>query len=485
MNKSMIRYILSWILTLEGIFMLLPWVTGLLYHEDSAWYFLIVGVCCACVGLVLTRFKPKRTVFYMREGCIATALSWIMISLVGCLPFVFSGEIPSFTDALFETVSGFTTTGATILNDVESLSHCMLFWRSFTHWLGGMGVLVFLLAVIRMSGGSNMNLMRAETTGPSVAKLVPKLMHSARIVYLIYIGLTVLMLVLLLAGRMPFFDAVTTALGTAGTGGFGIRSDSIAGYSPYLQWVVTVFMLLFGVNFNAYYLILFKKWRQIFHMEEVRYYFVIVLGAIALITANIYNTAVSFEQNLREAAFQVASIITTTGFGTVDFNLWPETSRLILVLLMFCGACAGSTGGGMKVSRLIILIKTMVREFGSYLFPKSVKKIKMDGKTVEDEVIRGVNVYLVAFFVIFVASMFCLSLENVDLVTNFTSVAATINNIGPGLNLVGPMENYSFYSNFSKFVLMFDMVAGRLELFPLLILIYPPTWKGFLMKMKE
>ncbi len=465
--------------------MFLPWVVGLIYREDSARVFLIVGICCSCAGLAATRKKPKRTVFYMREGCIATALSWIMISIVGCLPFVISGEIPSVPDALFETVSGFTTTGATILNDVEALSHCMLFWRSFTHWLGGMGVLVFLLAVIRMSGGSNMNLMRAESTGPSVAKLVPKLMHSARIVYLIYIGMTGLMLLFLVAGRMPFFDAVTTALGTAGTGGFGVKSDSIAGYSPYLQWVITVFMLLFGVNFNAYYLILFRKWRQAFRMEEVRYYFLIVLGAIALITANIYNTALSFEQNLREAAFQVSSIITTTGFSTVDFNLWPEPSRLILLLLMFCGACAGSTGGGMKVSRLIIWMKTVGKEFGSYLFPKSVKKIKMNGKTVEDEVVRGVNVYLITYAVIFVASMFCLSFENVDLITNFTSVAASLNNVGPGLDLVGPMGNYSFYSVFSKFVLMFDMIAGRLELFPLLILIYPPTWKGILKKTKE
>ncbi|MCD8150906.1 MAG: TrkH family potassium uptake protein [Clostridiales bacterium] len=485
MNKAMIRYILGWILTIEGFFMLLPWLVGLIYREPCTWIFLIVGLCSMGAGFLIVRKKPKRTVFYMREGCVATALSWILISLVGCLPFRISGEIPSFTDAFFETVSGFTTTGATILGDVEALSHCMLFWRSLTHWMGGMGVLVLLLAVIRMGGGSNMNLMRAESTGPAVSKLVPKVMHSARIVYMIYIALTGVMVVFLLAGKMPLFDALTTALGTAGTGGFGIKADSMASYSPYLQWVVTVFMLAFGVNFNAYYLILFKKWRQALRMEEVRYYLLVVVAASAMITANIYNTAVSFEENLRTATFQVASIITTTGFATADFNLWPETSRFLLVLLMFFGACAGSTGGGLKISRILITVKTIGREFASYLFPKSVKKIKVDGKTVEDDVVRGVHVYLTAFAVLFVISMFCLSFENIDLISSFTAVAATINNIGPGLNLVGPVESFAFFSNFSKYVLIFDMLAGRLELFPMLILVYPLTWKGVFKKGKK
>ncbi len=478
MNRAMIKYILGWVILLEGCFLFLPWMVSLIYRESTGRAFLLVGLCAIGLGLVIIWKKPKKLVFYMREGCIATASSWIVISVIGCLPFVISGEIPVFTDALFETISGFTTTGATILTDVEALSHCALFWRSFTHWLGGMGVLVFLLAVIRMSGGSNMNLMRAETTGPSVSKLVPKLMHSARIVYLLYIGLSLLMLAFLLAGRMPVFEAVTTMLGTAGTGGFGVKADSMASYSPYLQWVVTIFMLLFGVNFNAYYLILFKKWRQAVKMEEVRGYFVVIVAAIALIMMNIYDTAVSFGENLRIVSFQVASIITTTGFCTVDFNLWPETSRYILVLLMFCGACAGSTGGGMKVSRFLIMIKTLRKEFASYIFPKRVKKIKMDGKAIEHEVIRGVNIYLITFIGLFVVSMFFLTLENVDLITSFTSVAATINNIGPGLNLVGPVENFAFYSKLSKYVLMFDMIAGRLELFPLLMLVYPKTWKG-------
>lgn len=465
--------------------MLLPCAVALIYHEHSGWSFVIVAVCAFFAGRLITGKKPCSTVFYMREGCIVTALSWILISLVGCIPFFISGEIPSFTDALFETISGFTTTGASILGDVEALSHCMLFWRSFTHWLGGMGVLVFLLAVIRMTGGSNMNLMRAESPGPSVGKLAPKVMHSARILYLIYLGMTMIMFLFLIAGRMPVFDAVTTALGTAGTGGFGIKADSMASYSPYIQWIVTIFMVLFGVNFNAYYLILFKKWKQALHMEEVWTYLIVIGAAVTVIMLNIYNTAITFCENLRAVAFQVASIITTTGFATVDFNQWPETSRMIMVLLMFCGACAGSTGGGMKVSRFVLLFKTVAKEFGSYLFPKSVKKIKMDGKPVEDEVIRGINVYLITFLVLFGVSVFCLTFENHDMVTSFTAVAATINNIGPGLNMVGPVENFGFFSNFSKYVLMFDMLAGRLELFPLLMLIYPPTWKGFLKKTKK
>ena len=485
MNKSIIRYILGWVMLLEGVLMGLPCLVALIYREESGLYFLPVAAFAIIGGLLLKWKKPANTVFYMREGCIMTALSWILISVIGCIPFVISGEIPSFTDALFETISGFTTTGASILPDVEALSYCMLFWRSFTHWLGGMGVLVFLLAVIRMTGGSNMNLMRAESPGPSVGKLAPKLMHSARILYMIYFGMTMLMILFLAAGRMPLFDAVTTALGTAGTGGFGIRADSMAGYSPYIQWVVTVFMILFGVNFNAYYLILFKKWKQALRIEEVRCYLIVIGTAITIIMINIYDMALSFFDNLRVVSFQVASIITTTGFATADFDQWHQTSRMVLVLLMFCGACAGSTGGGMKVSRFILLFKTVSRELRSYLFPKSVKKIHMDGKPVEDEVIRGVNVYLITYFVLFVLSVFCLTFEDHDLVTNFTAVAATINNIGPGLNMVGPTQNFAFFSHFSKYVLMIDMIAGRLELFPVLILFYPAAWKGFFKKTKR
>jgi trk system potassium uptake protein TrkH len=361
----------------------------------------------------------------------------------------------------------------------------VLFWRSFTPWLGGMGVLVFLMAVIQMSGGSNMNLMRAESPGPSVGKLVPKAMHTARILYIIYFGLTAILAILLLLGQMPLFDAITTAFGTAGTGGFGIKNDSMASYSPYIQWVVTVFMILFGVNFNAYYLLLFRKWKQAFHMEEVWHYFMVIAAAIVIIMINTWHMATGFWEHLREVAFQVASIITTTGFATTDFDLWPETSKVVLVLLMFVGACAGSTGGGMKVSRFVLMLKTVSRELKSYLYPKSIKKIKVDGKPVESMVLKGINVYFITYVVLFAVSVFFLSFENLGLVTNFTAVAATINNIGPGLELVGPTQNFGMFSNLSKYVLMFDMLAGRLELFPLLILIYPPSWSGLLKRRKK
>ncbi len=465
--------------------MLLPWVVSLVYRERCGLSFLFIGLASCLAGFLITRKRPARTTFSMREGCIATALSWLMLSLVGCLPFFLTGQIPSFTNALFETVSGFTTTGASILTDIEAMARCMLFWRSLTHWLGGMGVLVLLLAVIRMTGGSNMNLMRAESTGPSVGKLVPKVMRSARILYLIYVGMTLIMVVFLLAGHMTLFEALTTAFGTAGTGGFAIWSTSIGACSAYIQWVVTIFMLLFGVTFNMFYLLLLRKWRQALRMEEVRVYLGIIVVSVVVIMINTYNVAVTFGENLRTVTFQVAAIITTTGFATVDFNTWPVLSQLILLLLMFIGACAGSTGGGIKVSRIIILFKSMIREFGSYLFPKRVKSIKIDGKVVEPEVVRGVSVYLITYVVIFVASMICLTVEGHDLVTNFSAVLASLNSIGPGLGLVGPTENYVFFSGFNKFVLMFDMIAGRLELFPLLMLIYPPTWKGFFKRTKR
>ena len=477
MNRKMILYILGWVLTIEAVLLLLPCIVAVLYREKAGLSFLVTALICAVAGFLLTRCKSKSTVFYLKEGCIATALSWIVMSLFGCLPFVLSGEIPSFTDALFETISGFTTTGASILSDVESLSYSLIFWRSFTHWIGGMGVLVFLLAIIPLSGGSHMNLMRAESPGPSVGKLVPKVKHTARILYFIYIGMTLIQMVLLLLGGMPLFDSVTTAFGTAGTGGFGIKNDSMGGYSAYIQWVTTIFMILFGINFNAYYYILYRKWKKAFGMEEVRHYLTIIAAAIAIIVWNAYDPAITFFHNLRNAAFQVASVITTTGFSTVDFNLWPQASKTVLVLIMFVGACAGSTGGGIKVSRFIILLKTVSKELNSYLHPKSVRKIKIEGKPVEHEVVRATNVFFIAFMLVFAFSVLVISFEEKDLVTNFTAVLATLNNIGPGLELVGPTQNFGGFSIFSKYVLMFDMLAGRLELFPILLLFYPPIWK--------
>ena len=408
---------------------------------------------------------------------MATALSWIFLSFFGALPFWISGEIPSLIDALFETVSGFTTTGSSILSDVEALSHCALFWRSFTHWIGGMGVLVFLLAVIPLSGGSHINLMRAESPGPSVGKLVPKIKYTAQILYVIYLGMTVVEIILLLISRMPVFDAITLSFGTAGTGGFGIKGDSIASYTALQQWIITIFMILFGVNFNAYYLILFRKFKKALQMEEVKAYFGIIFVSTAIITGSLVMGNMQFADALRHAAFQVGSIITTTGYATINFDAWSQTCRTILVLLMFVGACAGSTCGGMKVSRFIVMVKTMTKELNSYIHPKSVKKIKMDGKPIEHEVVRSINVYLITFMIIFVVSVFAISFEGHDLVTNFTAVAATINNIGPGLSMVGPDCNFGFFSDFSKLVIIFDMLAGRLELFPLLILFHPAIWK--------
>ena len=486
MNASMIRYILGYVLKIEAALMLLPCLVALIYREQEGWYYLAVAAGGLLLGVLATWKKPVNSVFYLKEGCVSTALSWIILSLLGCLPFCLTGEIPSFTDALFETISGFTTTGASILSDVEALSHTSLFWRSFTHWIGGMGVLVFLLAIIPMSGGSNINLMRAESPGPSVGKLVPKMRYTAQILYLIYFGMTILEMVLLIIGKMPVFDAVTTSFGTAGTGGFGIKNDSITGYSSYVQWVVTIFMILFGVNFNAYYLLLFGKIKKAFAMEEVRYYFLVILGAIVIIFTSLLRVGINVADSLRHAAFQVASIITTTGFSTADFDLWSQTCKTVLVLLMFVGACAGSTGGGIKVSRFIVLFKTVGKELNSYIHPKSIKKIKMEGKPVEHEVVRAINVYFITFMIIFSLSVFLISFEGNDLLTNFTAVTATINNIGPGLELVGPTKNFGFFSAFSKYVLMFDMLAGRLELFPLLILFHPAVWKDmFAGKKKE
>lgn len=477
MNSSIIRYVLGNVLRIEAALLLLPCLTAVIYQENEGFYYLGVALLCLLLGTFMTWKKPENFVFYLKEGCIATSLSWIFLSFFGALPFVFTGEIPSLTDALFETISGFTTTGASILSDVEALSYTSLFWRSFTHWIGGMGVLVFLLAIIPMSGGSHINLMRAESPGPSVGKLVPKLRHTARILYIIYFGMTLIQIILLLIGRMPLFDTLTITFGTAGTGGFGIKNDSMMSYSPYLQWVVTIFMILFGVNFNAYYFILLGSIKKAFSIEEVRCYFGIIAVSTAIIFFQMLGTIGNAFDTLTHASFQVASIITTTGYSTADFNAWSQTSKVVLVLLMFIGACAGSTGGGIKVSRFVILVKTLIKELNSYIHPKSVKKIKIEGKPIEHETVRSTNVYFITFILLFSASVLAVSFEGKDLITSFTAVAATINNIGPGLEMVGPTQNFGILSPFSKYVLMFDMLAGRLELFPLLILFHPAVWK--------
>ncbi len=423
--------------------------------------------------------RPKQAVFYAKDGFVSVGLSWVVLSVMGALPFVISGSIPHPVDALFETVSGFTTTGSSILSDVEALPKCMLFWRSFTHWVGGMGVLVFMLTILPMSGGYHMNLMRAESPGPSVERFVPTVKSTAKILYGIYICLSLLELLLLLVGKMPMFDALTLTFGTAGTGGFGIKNDSIGSYTTYQQTVITIFMILFGVNFNVYFLFLLKKIRQGLKNEELRAYLGIILGAILLITVNIAGKFGNPFLAFHHAAFQVGSIITTTGYSTVDFNTWPTFSKTVLVLLMLIGASAGSTGGGIKVSRIVILAKSVKKELKQYLHPHSISKIKMDGKPVEHEVVRSINVFLIAYLLIYAVSMLIVSLDNFDFTTTFTSVAATINNIGPGLDLVGPAANFGILSVPSKLVLIFDMLAGRLEIFPLLLLFVPDTWRKF------
>lgn len=477
MNFGFIRYILGWILNFQGIFLLVPCIVALIYGEKSGIAFVAASIVSLAVGFLCTRKKPKNKSFYAKDGFVSVALGWIVLSISGALPFLISGEITNIFDAVFETVSGYTTTGATILSDVESLSKCILFWRSFTHWIGGMGILVFVLCILPLAGGNNMHLMRAESPGPSVGKLVPRVRSTAMILYGIYTVLTVIEGILLLFGGMNLFDAVTTSFATAGTGGFGIRNNSMADYNVFIQNVVAVFMVLFGVNFSIYFLILVRRPKQILRSEELRVYFGIVLLSTLIIGVNIRESFASIWQVWQQAFFQVASIITTTGFSTVDFNLWPSLSKGILVTLMFIGACAGSTGGGIKVSRIVIAFKNMKDELSSLVHPKSVHIVRMEGKKVGNDIVRSVNTYLVLYFMVFVISLLLISLENYSLETSFTSVAATLNNIGPGLDAVGPMDNFGKFNWFSKCIFTFDMLAGRLELVPMVILFSPWMWK--------
>lgn len=480
MNYAIVFRLLSYILLCESALLMLPAATSAIYGEWSVLgAFLITAALCVVFGLLLRLAKPTSKVFYMREGFATTALSWIVISIMGAVPFVLTGCIPDPIDALFETVSGFTTTGASILPAVEGLPRGILLWRSFTHWIGGMGVLVFLLTLLPLTGGSHVNLMKAESPGPQVDKLVPKVQSTAKLLYGIYLALTLAQLVFLMAGGMPLFESLLTAFGTAGTGGFGFKNDSFAQFSPYIQWVVTIFMILFGVNFNFYFLLLLRRFRRAVSSEEVRAYLGIILVSIGIITLNIRSVYSGLGEALRHAAFQVGSIITTTGFSSCDFDLWPTLSKQLLVLLMFVGACAGSTGGGMKVSRILIFRKTVGKELKQAMHPQVVAPVRMDGKLLSHETIRTTNVYLCAYLFILVASIMLISLDGFDMVTNFTAVAATLNNIGPGLSQVGPMMNFAGFSNPAKLVLIFDMLAGRLELFPMLVLFLPSAWRKF------
>lgn len=477
MNCKRILYTLGLVLCCEAACMVLPLICALVYGEREVRAFFLCSMLCLAVGIVLIMQNSRNRDIYAKEGYVIVALSWIVMSIFGALPFVLSGVIPNFIYAMFETVSGFTTTGASVIKDVEAVPKSILFWRSFTHWIGGMGVLVFLMALLPMSGGNNLHMMKAESTGPAVTKLVPKVKSSAKILYEIYIVMTLILIVLLLAGKMSLFDALTHAFGTAGTGGFGIKNSSVANYSPYLQIVLTVFMALFGIDFSVYYMLLMRKFKAAFRSEEVRTYIGIMLASSVIIAINCRNLFENIWVSLRHGAFQVSSVMTTTGFSTCDFNSWPELSKTILILLMFIGACSGSTGGGIKVSRIIIFCKSIGKEIRLATHPKSVKKIRMNGRIIEHETVRVINVFMAAYLSVFVLSVLLVSLDNFDFTTNFTAVAATLNNIGPGLGEVGPVSNFSCYSPFSIIVMTVDMLIGRLEIFPMLVLFSRSTWK--------
>ena len=483
MNFKMTGRLMAQILTIESLFML-PALFISLYHGETGavrGFLYTLALMIVLEGLLFLLCRKASGGFYAKEGLVCVGLSWIILSLLGCLPFYISREIPSFIDAFFEIVSGFTTTGASILSDVEALSKGLLYWRSFSHWLGGMGVLVFLLAIGSGSKekGFTMHLLRAESPGPDVGKLVPRMRKTAAILYVLYIGLTVLNIVFLLVGKMPLFEAVCTALGTAGTGGFGIKNDSLASYSPYIQNVTTVFMALFGINFSCYYLLILGQWKGVFKDEELRMYVLIILGAIALIVLDLRGYYATLSETIRHAAFQVSSIITTTGFATTDFDLWPSFSKAILIGLMIVGACAGSTGGGLKCSRLLLLLKSLRRNVRQVLQPRKVMVVRTNGRTIDETVLDNANAYLAAYAVIVVLSFVLISLDDFSIGTNFTAVLACFNNIGPGMEAVGPTCNFAGYSTFSKLVLIFDMLAGRLEIFPILVLFTRSTWKQY------
>lgn len=479
MNYRLVLRVIGLILLVEAALLLLPCVVSLIYADSGLVDFLIpIGIALA-VGLPLSRIRVKQKEMYAREGFVIVALSWVIFSLIGCLPFIFSGAAPKFIDAFFETVSGFTTTGASILTDVEVLSNSLKFWRCFTNWIGGMGILVFMLALTPLTGGSSVHILRAESTGPTVEKMTPKLSVTAKSLYFIYIGITLLEIALL-AFDMPLYDAIVNSMSTAGTGGFALFNDSIGHYSAYSQIVIGVFVCLFGINFSLYYLAIIGKPLQALLNEELRVFVGIVLFSISAITADLMLNGFygSFGETLRHSFFQVGSIISTTGFSTTDFNLWPEFSRGLLVFIMFIGSCAGSTAGGMKISRIVIAFKAVLHDLHTMIHPRSVKSVRFNGKTVSEDVVNRTVRFIFCYLMIFAVSVLIVSLDEHSFTTNFTAVAATLNNIGPGLDMVGPTGNFSGFSDLSTFVLSVDMLIGRLEIFPMLLLMSPRTWRG-------
>ncbi|MEE1002625.1 MAG: TrkH family potassium uptake protein [Acutalibacteraceae bacterium] len=477
MNRRMVLNLTGKMIMVEAVLLLLPLSVAIIYQDKSIFPFIITIAIALVIGSACTLIsKPDNHTIYAKEGFVIVAIVWLAMSAIGALPFYISGEIPSYIDCFFETVSGFTTTGASILTDIESLSKGLLFWRSFTHWIGGMGVLVFVLAIIPGTSDRSIHLLRAEVPGPIVGKLVPKIKETAKILYLIYIVMTVVEIIFLLLGGMPLYDSTVHAFGTAGTGGFGIKADSIAGYNPYLQWVIAIFMLLFALNFNIFYLAITRHFKAIFKSGELWGFITVVAISITVITCNIYPMYENFSTALRNAAFQTSSIISTTGYATADFNLWPGLSKAILFLLMFFGGCAGSTAGGLKMSRIIIMVKMIKREFLHMLHPRSVGVIKFEGKKVENSTLNSVANYFALYMMLFVIIFLILSFEPFDFETNITATAACFNNVGPGLSAVGPASNYSAYTGISKFVLSIAMLLGRLEIYPILIALSPSTW---------
>ncbi|MBO4941368.1 MAG: TrkH family potassium uptake protein [Clostridia bacterium] len=477
MNYKMISHVLGCVLNIEAAAMVLPFVCAALYDEPAKWTFLMCAVLCLIVGIPLVLVKPRNKTMFAKEGFVSVALSWIVLSVFGALPFVISKSIPSFVDAVFETASGFTTTGASILTDVEALPKSMLFWRSFTHWIGGMGVLVFLVALLPLSGGNNFYLIKAESPGYSVGKLVPRVRSTAKILYGIYFAFTCLEIVLLKIGGLDWFSALTLSFGTAGTGGFAILNSGLSEYSSYVQVVITIFMTIFGIDFSFYYLMLMRRIKSAFKQEEVWVYLGIITASVLVIFFNTRHLFGGAVETFKHSAFQVSSIITSTGYSTTDFDMWPQLSKTVLIALMFCGACSGSTGGGIKVSRIVILLKSIIKEVKVLAHPKSTIKVKMNGRILEHEVVRGVNMFFMAYMFIFVGVLIAISIDNLDFTTNFTAVVATLSNIGPGLSQVGPMCNFAVFSDFSKLVLTAAMLIGRLEIFPILVLFSKNTWK--------
>ncbi|MCF0146602.1 MAG: TrkH family potassium uptake protein [Eubacterium sp.] len=477
MNYSMIRYILGKVIWIEGILFLFPCLIALIFQEREGFIYLLFAAIGIFGGWLISG-KPKDRSILQREGFVSVGLAWVVLSCFGALPLLVAGEVPTFIDGMFEIASGFTTTGSSILIDLEAVSHASLFWRAETQWIGGMGVLVFLLMMApSKSGGSHMNLMKAESPGPDVGKFVPRVGNTARVLYFIYTGMTIIMIIILLLLKMDWFDTFCISFATAGTGGFSVLNTGCATYTPAQQWVITIFMALFGVNFSFYFLMLGKKFKEALKLEEVWAYILILVGSSALIAVNIAHMSESVGTAIRDASFQVSTIMTTTGFATTDFDAWPSFSKTILLLLMMIGACAGSTGGGIKVSRILVMFKSVRQEFRKLLHPYSVSRIRLNGAVVEKSTLRSLYVFFMAYFLVFGISFLIISIDGFSMESNISAVAATLNNIGPGFDAVGPTSSFAGYSLLSKVVLTIDMIAGRLELMPLLILAFPGTWK--------